>query len=589
MSYNLEHPDDQWQDLLARLKLSPLYRDKLAEYDTENVPLKRLSTLPLTTKEDLRRGGAFVHLAVDKREVAQYHESFGTTGEPSASWFTHDDLQRGGRQMRDCGVRLGADDLVLIRFPYAMSLPAFLMQQACWQSGAGIVPASGRTPVTPYPRVLELMRRLGVTVVAGLPREMELLAETARLLGLDPANDFPALRGLCVAGELMGEARRMHIQRLWGVPVFNLYGSTETANLAAMCEHGVMHIAEQDYLVEVLAEDGSGPAAPGERGLAAITTLTHRASPLLRYFNEDVIAVESCDCACGRPGRRLTHYGRLKDRLRFGGVSLDGRDVQDAVYSLTPAPDAWKAIERERGLHVQLDSHRAAEWSPEEAQAVLSERLQVPVTVELVPDGTLLSRKELVQNGASKKPVYLERRHGSTAGTPVPLLHYMLEHGRRSFMRGRFPKARLLFEQAAALAPDSAEAHAWTAATYGRLIGPASMPEKMKLLPLLESEVTAALELDAELPLARRMNGARLLHTPVRFGGDPAGAAAEFRYCIARGMDDAEIWVLLAECQVKQGAAAEAKAALQEALAREPEHVEALKWWQAIKEGRTSL
>jgi phenylacetate-CoA ligase len=45
-----------------------------------------------------------------------------------------------------------------------------------------------------------------------------------------------------------------------GVPVFNIYGSTETANIASMCEHGVLHVAEQDFVVEVLREDGSGLA-----------------------------------------------------------------------------------------------------------------------------------------------------------------------------------------------------------------------------------------------------------------------------------------------------------------------------------------
>lgn len=153
----------------------------------------------------------------------------------------------GGRQLKECGVRLTSEDLVLIRFPYAMALPAFLMQHAAWQTGAGVVPASGRTVVTPYPRVLSLMKHLSVTVLAGLPREMELLAEAARLGGSEPSKDFPALRAICVAGELMSDKRREHIEKLWSVPVFNMYGSTETANIATMCENGTMHIVELDF------------------------------------------------------------------------------------------------------------------------------------------------------------------------------------------------------------------------------------------------------------------------------------------------------------------------------------------------------
>ncbi|WP_027093958.1 phenylacetate--CoA ligase family protein [Cohnella thermotolerans] len=409
MTDNDRERERKFKDLLARILKSPLYKEKLSKYNLNGIGLDHIQTLPLTTKEDLRKAGAFGHLAVEMKEIAQYHESTGTTGEPSSSWFTQEDLKTGGRQLKECGVRLTAEDFVLIRYPYAMSLPAFLMQQAAWLSGAGIVPASGRTVITPYPRVLQLMERLRVTVAAGLPREFELLAETARLIGSTPSNNFPALRAICVAGELMSDKRREHIEKLWGVPVFNMYGSTETANIATMCEYGAMHIAEQDFFVEVLHEDGSGPVAQGERGFAAISTLSHQGSPLLRYFNEDIISVEPSLCACGRTGGKLVHYGRSKERIRYGDIVLDGADIQEAVYSLSPVPDSWKTLELENGLHFLLDSHDSGKWSEEVVRSHLSGKLHVPVTVEIVADSRLLDRVELVKNVPSTKPVYVHK------------------------------------------------------------------------------------------------------------------------------------------------------------------------------------
>lgn len=158
---------------------------------------------------------------------------------------------------------------------------------------------------------------------------MELLAEMARMLGLNANGDFPSLRAIYVTGELLGERRREHIERQWGVPVFNIYGSTETANIASICEHSLMHVVEQDFVIEVLSEDGFGLAVSGERGIAAITTLSHQASALLRYLNEDVISVEHGLCTCGRTGSKLVHYKRetgdpkassailLRDLLKF--------------------------------------------------------------------------------------------------------------------------------------------------------------------------------------------------------------------------------------------------------------------------------
>lgn len=569
MFYTQEQ-EQKFRELLDRITKSPMYRHKLADYDLTGTRLDQIRTLPLTTKTDLRRAGASGILAVDKSEVAQYHESFGTTGEPSASWFTENDLNTGGRQIGECGVHLTPEDVVLIRFPYAMSVPAFLMQHAARQAGSVVVPAGGRNLVTPYPRVLDLMKRLDVTVVAGHPREMELLAETARLLGFDAKEHFPALRAICVAGEVTGELRGKHIGRLWDVPVFNLYGSTETANMAATCEYGVMHMAERDFVVEVLKEDGSGHAEPGEKGLAAVTTLSHRASPLLRYFNEDVISIEPVACACGRSGSKLVHFGRLKDRMRFGPVALDGKDIQEAVYSLSPAPDAWKAIEREDGPHFILDSHRCNDWSEEEVRTRLSAALKTPVTVEIAA-GALLDREELKQNAPAKKPVYIHKREGASGEGRALLVKDLLQRGFHDMKNGKYEQARALFEEAAALDPVSAEAHAWLAAAYGRLIENSwSMAGKIKLLPLLEKEIKIALDLDSKLPIARRINGARLLNTPGMLGGNPAAALDELLYCFDNGMDDAELWVCLAECYMKLDRPEQAIDSLEKALAREP-------------------
>ena len=570
MSNLNEERERELRDLLTRIGNSPLYRHKLSGIDTERFGFSELRSLPLTTKDELRRAGPYGNLAVPVQEAAQYHESFGTTGEPSASWFAREDLETGGRQLKECGVNLSADDLVLVRFPYAMSLPAFLMQQACLQAGAGVVPASGRTVVTPYPRVLDLMRRLGVTVLAGLPREMELLAESARLLGRQPTWDYPSLRAICVAGELTGDARRRHIETLWGVPVFNMYGSTETANIAVMCEHGTMHVSERDFIVEALKENGKEPVPEGARGYAAITTLSHRATPLLRYFNEDIVALSPHACPCGRPGAALAHYGRAKDRMTFGTTTLDAKDVQDAVYSLSPAPDAWLVIEQERGLHVLLDSHASERWSLDAAKARLTTLLRVPVTVEIAAEGALLDREELTRNEPSRKPVYIRRMERR-----IDPVRALLDRGRERFIARDYSEAKSSFEEAIALDGRNAEARAWLAAAYGRLIEAGNMLEKIKLLPAFENEVKAALEIDPLLPFARRMNGARLLNTPESLGGDPAAAIAEFRYCLDHDLVEPDIYVSLGQCHMKLNDKDKAKEWLQAALEREPDNEKA--------------
>jgi Tfp pilus assembly protein PilF len=152
-------------------------------------------------------------------------------------------------------------------------------------------------------------------------------------------------------------------------------------------------------------------------------------------------------------------------------------------------------------------------------------------------------------------------------------LQERIQRGYRDFLNGEYERSKQLFEEAVAFEPRSAKAHAWLAAAYGRLIEKAwNLMDKIGLLSKLESEISTALELDSSLPLARRMNGARLLNTPPMLGGDAEAAALEFQYCIAQGMDEAEVWVLLAECYQKTEETAKAIGALQEAITREPLH-----------------
>ena len=127
----------------------------------------------------------------------------------------------------------------------------------------------------------------------------------------------------------------------------------------------------------------------------------------------------------------------------------------------------------------------------------------------------------------------LDERKGSgmaETGRKNQALRELLRRGAEEFRRDNIERAQAMFEKAAEAAPDSAEAHAWLAAAYGRRIDQVwSLPEKLEWLGKMEEEVSAALAIAPDLPLARRMRGAMLLYMPEMMGGDPEAAAAEFR------------------------------------------------------------
>jgi phenylacetate-CoA ligase len=82
------HQDQQLPTLLTWAARSPFYRSRIAALPTDRAGLARL---PMTTKQDLRDGYPFRFLAVPAARLATYHESSGTAGVPTASYYTADD------------------------------------------------------------------------------------------------------------------------------------------------------------------------------------------------------------------------------------------------------------------------------------------------------------------------------------------------------------------------------------------------------------------------------------------------------------------------------------------------------------------
>ena len=76
---------------------------------------------------------------------------------------------------------------------------------------------------------------------------------------------------------------REEIERAFGCPVLNRYGSREVANVAAERVPGRgLEIFTYTHLLEVVDADGR-PCGPGEEGDILVTCLANYAMPIIRY------------------------------------------------------------------------------------------------------------------------------------------------------------------------------------------------------------------------------------------------------------------------------------------------------------------
>jgi len=168
---------------------------------------------------------------------------------------------------------------------------------------------------------------------------------------------FPSLRFILTSYEFTSVTHRAIMERVFGVPVIDLYGSSETGHLLVQTD-GVMRPSPGTALLE--------STNPGGVGELLVTTLTNPYLPLLRYEIGDYVE----PVADGY----LVH-GRKRDALRAAdGRVLTTRQV-DAAFAGFRGIAHYQLRQRADGsAHLSLLPEHAGD-ALRAAQAPLRERL----------------------------------------------------------------------------------------------------------------------------------------------------------------------------------------------------------------------
>lgn len=155
-----------------------------------------------------------------------------------------------------------------------------------------------------------------------------------------------APRAVVTGADALPAAARDLAQRAWSTAVFEEYGATETAGIAAECEaHEGLHLFEDLLVVEPVDGDGRAvpPGVPASRVL--VTVLFGRTLPLIRYEITDRVSLLSEPCRCGRPFQRIARVdGRSSEALEL-------RDEHGRSVLINPVV-----------VHEAMDATRVSGW-----------------------------------------------------------------------------------------------------------------------------------------------------------------------------------------------------------------------------------
>ena len=338
------------EELLPRLREVPLYREVLARAGFD------FAALPIITKREMRAGFPQNFLSksrsLDELLAAQLVELEHTSG-------TSEDrlpviFGRGWwNEQEDRALRLNkVVAQVLHKHPDArratltspacngLTCPTIWMSQAQRTLGRALFVNLARIPFVLSDAELQRMAD-------------EIAAWSPQFLDLDPVHGvwfalfcekrgirFPSLRFVICSYEFVSVVHRRILQRVFGVPVFNLYGSTETGHLLMEIESGEMKPSYDTALLEVADTDADGI------GSLLVTTLSNDYMPLLRYRIGDYLQRDE------QPyGTNYIVHGRMRDAL----AAADGARVT-----------TWQADQCFSGVsgivHYQLRQNPAGEF-----------------------------------------------------------------------------------------------------------------------------------------------------------------------------------------------------------------------------------
>jgi coenzyme F390 synthetase len=296
-----------------------------------------LLELPVISGKTIRENqppvtGGFGFLSVDWKNVYTIHETSGTSGTPKAFFLTWSDWQRYAEKYARCFVSqgFGPDDRVVVCASYGMNVGANTMTLAARNVGFSVIPEG---KCTFPPRVITSFRP---TAIVGSVFKLLRLARRLKDMGIDP--ETSGISRLIVGGESFAAESRAYLAEVWGVDVYNTYGSTEGTMCGECTDISGLHVPEDLVHMDLYDPGAHGFVHDGECGRIVLTTLVpvgeKAGMVLINYDTEDTTVVLSRErCACGRTHMKILNPQREAETFWVSGVPVNRVDIERGVFS----------------------------------------------------------------------------------------------------------------------------------------------------------------------------------------------------------------------------------------------------------------
>lgn len=346
----------------------PYYKqlfDNAGVTPAEIMTVEDLPKIPFTYKSALRDNYPFGLFTMPRNEVARLHCSSGTTGKPIVVGYTLKDLDIFAEVIARSLSAAGCEKGMLLQnaYGYGLFTGGLGLHYGAEKLGMTVLPISGGGT----DKQLMLMQDFQSDAICCTPSYALTLAEEIRKRGID--RNSINLKYAILGAEPWTESIRNEVETKLGVIATNIYGLSEIIGPGVSQEDfeekGTgSYIWEDHFYPEVVDKDTGEPLPYGQQGVLVFTTLSKEASPLLRYYTNDIASIYYDKNAKRTHIKMSPIAGRADDMLIIRGVNLFHTQVESVLEDIAHLSANYQLIVSNSGamdeVEVRVEAEQAA-------------------------------------------------------------------------------------------------------------------------------------------------------------------------------------------------------------------------------------
>jgi phenylacetate-CoA ligase len=274
----------------------------------------------------------------------EIHTTSGTTGKPTVSGYTQNDIELWGEVVARALVMAGGDkkDKIQNCYGYGLFTGGMGVHYGGQKIGATVIPVSAGNTM----RQIEIMQDFDSTILTCTPSYAMYLAEVLENQGV--GHDKISLKAGVFGAEMWTEEMRAEIEKRLNIDALNIYGLTEIIGPGVAQECMVkdgLHIFDDHFYPEIIDTQTLKALPAGEKGELVLTTLTREGMPVIRFRTRDITALRYGQCECGRTNVKMDRItGRSDDMLKIRGVIVFPSQIERALLKIEGLEPQYQII-----------------------------------------------------------------------------------------------------------------------------------------------------------------------------------------------------------------------------------------------------